>query len=119
MENYTKYRLKTTEELIPLLSGTDNLFDIACNKCFKEFDTTQEPDCDAFVKLAQEQGKTVTGTAQLDFLCNKIQTGKALCDSIPEGTENLPLQCRPRFCPILQPAPQTVPVPAPVQCQTP
>ena len=89
MENYTKYKLKAAEELASVLAGTDNLFVIACNKCFKEFETLQEPDCEAFVKIAQEQGKTVTGTAKVDFLCNKTQTAKKLQDLIPEGTENV------------------------------
>ena len=86
MENYTKYKLKAVDELASVLAGTDNLFVIACNKCFKEFETTQEPDCDAFVKIAAEQGKTITGTAKIDFLCNKTQTAKKLVDLIPEGT---------------------------------
>ena len=89
LENYTKYKLKAVDELVPVLAGTDNLFVIACNKCFKEFETTQEPDCDTFAQIAAEQGKTVTGTAKIDFLCNKTQTAKKLKDLIPEGTENI------------------------------
>ena len=89
MENYTKYALKANDELIALLEGKDNLFVVACNKCFKEFVTTEEPEVSAFEALAAEQGKTVTGHAKIDFLCNKIQTGKALCDAIPEGTEHI------------------------------
>ena len=89
MENYTKYALKANEELIALLEGKDNLFVVACNKCFKEFTTTEEPEVSAFEALAAEQGKTVTGHAKIDFLCNKIQTGKALCDAIPEETEHI------------------------------
>ena len=89
MENYTKYALKANEELVQLLEDKDNLFVVACNKCFKEFATTEEPEVSAFEALAAEQGKTVTGHARIDFLCNKIQTGKALCDAIPEGTENI------------------------------
>ncbi len=46
MENYTKYRLKEIDELSPYLSGTDNVFVIACNKCFKEFETVDEPECE-------------------------------------------------------------------------
>ena len=72
-----------------LLADKDNLFIIACNKCFKEFETVDEPDCGEFEKLAAEQGKTVTGSAKVDFLCNKIQTEKKLQDMIPEGTENV------------------------------
>ena len=89
MENYTKYKLKAQDELAPVLAETDNLFVIACNKCFKEFETIQEPDCDAFEKIAAEQGKTITGTVKVDFLCNKSQTVKNLEELIPEGTKNI------------------------------
>ena len=41
MENYTKYALKPAEDLKALLEGKDNLFLVACNKCYKEFDTTK------------------------------------------------------------------------------
>ena len=89
MENYTKYKLKAVEELTGVLAGTDKIFVLACNKCFKEFEALDEPDCEAFVKIAAEQGKTVTGTAKIDFLCNKTQTDKKLVDLIPEDTENI------------------------------
>lgn len=89
MENYTKYKLKGSDELVPLLAGTDNLFVVACNKCFKEFETVDEPDCGEFEKIAAEHGKTIVGSAKVDFLCNKTQTEKKLQDMIPEGTENV------------------------------
>ncbi len=89
MENYTKYRLKGNDELAALLEGKDKLFVLACNKCVKEFTSVEEPDCDEFVKFAAEQGKTVTGFAKVDFLCNKTQTEKKLRDLIPEGTETV------------------------------
>ena len=59
LENYTKYRLKAWGELADLLEGRDNLFVIACNKCFKEFETTYEPDCEAFEKIVADQGKNL------------------------------------------------------------
>ena len=89
MENYTKYKLKDREELTSLLAGKDNLFLIACNKCFKEFETVEEPECEELSELAREMGKTVTGSARVDFLCNKVQTEKKLQDMIPEGTEHI------------------------------
>ena len=89
LENYTKYKLKSTEELVSLLSDKDKLFVVACNKCFKEFDTIDETDLAAFEAIAAEQGKTITGSVKVDFLCNKTQTDKALNDLIPEGTENV------------------------------
>ena len=75
LENYTKYKLKSSDELASVLDGKDNLFVIACNKCFKEFETVDEPDCDEFLKFAADQGKNVTGSAKFDFLCNKMHTG--------------------------------------------
>ena len=89
MENYTKYALKAESELENLLCGKDNLFVIACNKCFKEFETTNEPDCDTFVAFAQGLGKTITGTAKADFLCNKYKAEKVLNPMIPEGTDHV------------------------------
>jgi len=89
LENYTKYKLKAWEELADLLEDKDNLFVVACNKCFKEFESVNEPDCDEFLKLAGGLDKTVTGVIKTDFLCNKTQTAKALIDQIPEGTENI------------------------------
>ena len=89
MENYTKYKLKSTDELASLLTDKDNLFVIACNKCFKEFESVDEPDGDEFVRFAEEQGKHVTGIAKVDFLCNKMHTEKELPDMIPEDAENI------------------------------
>ena len=87
--NYIKYVLKDNEELASLLADKDKLFVVSCNKCFKEFDTLEEPELGQFEAFAKEQGKTVTGTKAVDFLCNQVQTEKKLADIIPEGTENV------------------------------
>ena len=89
MENYTKYALKSWEELSDLLEGKDNLFVVACNKCFKEFDTTQEPELEQFLKLAEGLDKTVVGTAKADFLCNETKATKGLPAMIPENAEHV------------------------------
>ena len=89
LENYTKYKLKAAEELASLLENKDKLFVLACNKCFKEFETDYEPDCEAFEKIAAENGKTVVGSARIDFLCNKTQTDRKLVDLIPDEAENI------------------------------
>lgn len=89
MVDYTKYVLKSKEELEELLTGKDNLFVVACNKCFKEYDTTEEPDLAAFMAIAGAQGKHVTGTTKVDFLCNQVQTEKKLQGILPEGTQNV------------------------------
>ena len=54
MVDYTKYVLKSAEELESILARKDNLFVVACNKCFKEFSTTEEPECGAFAAIADE-----------------------------------------------------------------
>ena len=87
--NYTKYKLKGNDELVSLLAGKDNLFIVACNKCFKEFESVDEPECAEFEALAEERGKNVTGVLKVDFLCNKVQTEKKLLEQIPEDTENI------------------------------
>ena len=89
MENFTKFKLKAPEELAEVLTGKDNLFVIACNKCFKEFASVDEPDCDEFLAFAAAQGKKITGSAKVDFLCNKVQTEKKLQGLIPAGTEHV------------------------------
>ena len=48
--------MKEKDELTSLLADKDKLFIIACNKCFKEFETVDEPECAEFEKLATEQG---------------------------------------------------------------
>ena len=89
MEDYTKYRLKSSEELIQTLAGTDHIFVVACNKCFKEFTSVDEPECDEFADLAKAAGKNVTGAVRVDFLCNKTQTLGRLRDMVPAGTESV------------------------------
>ena len=89
LENYTKYALKNADELTQVLSRTDDIFVIACNKCFKEFDNAKEPELDIFLQLATGCGKHITGSASIDFLCNKTQTARKLQNLIPEGTKSV------------------------------
>ena len=85
LENYTKYRLKSPEELTQALAGTDHIFVVACSKCFKEFTGAEEPELGEFLALAE--GRQVTGAARVDFLCNQVQTHRKL--RVPEGTESV------------------------------
>ena len=89
MENYTKYQLKAEDELRQVLADVDDLFVVSCNKCYKAFDTTEEPEVFELLKLASQLGKNITGMAQVDFLCNKTQTLKSLEGQIPEGTKHV------------------------------
>lgn len=88
MEDYTKFRLKNKEELVSILEGKDKLFVVSCNKCFKEFEIGDEPECGLFEQIAGEQGKTLVDSAKVDFLCNKTATGKLL-SAVPADAENV------------------------------
>ena len=89
MENYTKYRLKDDNELVPLIADKDGLFILACNKCFKEFTGDDEPECGVFLELAKAQGKTVTACLNVDFMCNKRHTSKMLENGQPTDSKNI------------------------------
>ncbi len=89
MEDYTKFKLKRREELNAVLADKDDLFVIACNKCFKELDGFDEPECGLFEEIAKEQGKNVVGTAKIDFLCNEPLTAKNFKEGIPEEAKNI------------------------------
>ena len=89
MENYTKYALKSWEELAALLEDKDNFAVVACNKCFKAFETLEEPECQKVLDLADGLSKTVTGVVKADFLCNKYKAEKGLAALLPEGTEHV------------------------------
>ena len=88
MENYTKFTLKPEEDLRSLLQNLDNIFVLACGKCYKEYLTPEEPELAAVTALAETLGKTVTGAKQGDFLCNKTKAMN-LPNMIPAGTENV------------------------------
>lgn len=89
MEDYTKFKLKRKEELAPFLEDKDNLFVVACNKCFKEFEIADEPESSQFEQIAAEQGKTLVGCAKVDFLCNKTTTAKKLQSLLPPEAKNV------------------------------
>ena len=74
--NYTKYALKPAEELEMMLQNVDDIFVIACNKCFKEFTVTEEPELNEFVAFAENAGKHITGAVRADFLCNGYNAKK-------------------------------------------
>lgn len=84
MEDYTKFRLKNEDELKTLLDGKDNIFVIACNKCYKEFDAEEEPERIEFISLAEKLSKTIIGSKTTDFLCNKTHIAKTLENTSPD-----------------------------------
>lgn len=89
LTDYTKFKLKKKEELISVLEDKNDIFVLACNKCFKELESFEEPDYDLFKEIADEQGKNIVGHAKIDFLCNEPLTSKSLNGLIPEEAKNV------------------------------
>jgi len=89
LEDYTKFKLKRREELDAVLADKDDLFVVACNKCFKELDSFDEPECGLFEEIAKEQGKNIVGCAKIDFLCNEPLTLKSFQAVLPQETKNV------------------------------
>jgi electron transport complex protein RnfC len=78
MEDYSKFMLKSDEEIIRLLEGKDDFLVLACNKCFKKFTGDIEPECEYFLSLAKDHGKNITNSIICDFLCNSFKIEKLL-----------------------------------------
>lgn len=89
MTDYTKFKLKKEEELAAVLKDKDDLFVVACNKCFKELDSFDEPEYSLFEKIADEQGKNIVGHANIDFLCNEPLTAESLQGILPKEAKNV------------------------------
>ena len=83
MKNYQKYTLKPAEELEKILSQAEDIFVVACNKCFTEFSSEENAELDAFLAACQAAGKQVVGVARADFLCNSHKAAQ-LPELVPE-----------------------------------
>ena len=87
--DYTKFKLKSNSGLIQLLKNKNDIFVVACNKCFKKFSAEKEPECDEFVAFAVSHGKAIAGSVNIDFLCNKHLTAKKLDTALPPDAKNV------------------------------
>ena len=89
MADYTKFKLKRKEELASALADKDDIFVMACNKCFKELEGFDEPECGLFEEIAKEQGKNILGSAKIDFLCNQPITAKSIKGLLPQDAKSV------------------------------
>ncbi len=80
MIDYTKFRLKSEEELNETLSGISSIFVIWCLKCYKEFQVVDEPECHDFQEYIKDKGIKIAGCVGQDFLCNNYLTEKKLAE---------------------------------------
>lgn len=86
--DYTKYRLKPEDEIRKIARGISELNLVLCGKCFKEFETDNEPECSALKKIIKDCGISLSSCASIPFLCNTSLSCKVLDglrEKIPVG----------------------------------
>lgn len=74
MLDYTKYRIKTEEEVRSLLKNTTGVFVLYCKKCYKAFEKEEE-ECEKFLGIIEEFPR-IKECQGIDFLCNRHLTEK-------------------------------------------
>ena len=87
---------KPIDEILDSLSGEKNIFLLACNGCADVCETGGEKALLAMKADLEKAGKNITGTALVDFLCNKVLVATRLAreaDTLEEADSILVLTC--------------------------
>lgn len=70
--------VKPEKEIDELLSGIKSVAVLACKSCFKEFETDRSEELEGLKTALKGAGKEVPEIKELDFLCNRNSTEKAM-----------------------------------------
>jgi len=87
---------KPIDEILDSLSDEKNIFLLACNGCADVCETGGEKALWAMKADLEKAGKNITGTALVDFLCNKVLVATRLAreaDALKEADSILVLTC--------------------------
>jgi len=87
---------KPIDEVLESLGAESKIFLLACNGCAEVCETGGEKALSAMKAELEKAGKTLTGTALVDFLCNKVLVAAKLSqvmDKIKEADSILVLTC--------------------------
>lgn len=87
---------KPIDEILDSLSDEKNIFLLACNGCADVCETGGEKALWAMKADLEKAGKNITGTALVDFLCNKVLVATRLAreaDTLKEADSILVLTC--------------------------
>ena len=76
--DYTKFKLKSEQEIINLITDIDSLYIISCNKCYKEFTDNKNENCSELANILAKNNKKIVGCTDLDFLCNAHLTNRKI-----------------------------------------
>ena len=75
---------RPVEEILGSLSGIESVFIVSCEGCPVGCKSGGQERVDELVGLLGQNGKATTGTAGIDFLCNKALVGTQLGYHMPE-----------------------------------
>src|SRR4030042_2970005 len=87
---------KPLEEILESLGEEKNIYLLACNGCAEVCETGGEKGLLKMKAELEKAGKKITGTAIVDFLCNKVLVATRLAreaDKIEKADSILTLTC--------------------------
>lgn len=78
--DYTKFKLKSRQEIRGIFKETKKIFVFWCRKCYKKFEEDTEEEYNELLKILGEDAEKVVGQAGVDFLCNDFLSQKKILD---------------------------------------
>jgi ferredoxin len=87
---------KPIEEVLGSLGEEKNIFLVVCNGCAEVCETGGEKALSAMKAELEKAGKNITGTALVDFICNKILVATRLAreiDKVKQADSIIVLSC--------------------------
>ncbi|KKM17875.1 hypothetical protein LCGC14_1671350, partial [marine sediment metagenome] len=65
--DYTKFKLKSRQEIRGILKETKKIFVFWCRKCYKKFEEDTEEEYNQFLEVLGEGTEKVVGQTGVDF----------------------------------------------------
>ncbi|HOC02556.1 MAG TPA: electron transport complex subunit RsxC [bacterium] len=88
MIDYTKYKIKTENELRTLLKDASDFIIIWCKKCYKAFEKDEDLEYEKILHLS-DISERIKGYEAIDFLCTRYLTEKKLSLVINSGYKEI------------------------------
>jgi len=78
--DYTKFRLKSAEEIREVFREVKRMFILWCHKCYKKFEEDTEEEYNKLLEILGKDAEKIVGQAGVDFLCNNFLSKKRILD---------------------------------------
>ena len=76
--DYTKFRLKSKEEIKEIFAEVNRIFILFCRKCYRKFEEENEEEYDKLLEILGEESRKIVGHRGIDFLCNSFLSKKKI-----------------------------------------